>query len=79
VNEFGTIDQFTFEGLKEEKLDVKGDLYTKSLLNDGNERYKHYNSFITKKSTRVFNLTSGWLNKQTAKDLRSILKSNQVW
>ena len=79
VNEFGTIDQFTFEGLKEEKLDTKGDLYTKSLLNDGNERYKHYNSFITKKSTRVFNLTSGWLNKQTAKDLRSILKSNQVW
>lgn len=79
INEFGSLDTFTFEGLFIENLDQSFDQYNKTIKNIDNERWKHINGIINKRTKSVYKLNSGYLVSKDLQKLKSLLNSTQVW
>jgi hypothetical protein len=80
INTFGALEQFSFEGFKQTKLNTKFNTYTKSLLNvDFVERKRHITGIISKQPSKVYTVNSGWMSRDEMEFLTSILKSNKAW
>lgn len=79
-NKFGAFDQFEFEGLEVNTINVDPINYQRSLqINQGYQRDKRVNAVYRKDTSNRITFNTGWLDETHFNWIKSLLVSNEIY
>lgn len=79
-NCFGVMDQFEFDGLKQDKLNVDNIEYRQTLTRlPGYQRSKHQSNILKRDSKTRYTFNTGWVDKDHMNFLKDMCLSNKHW
>lgn len=78
-NPYGVIEQFTFEGFKQETVSIDRTTYNQNYKYDSYSRDKKVKSIFKNDIVIEKTMNSGWINKENYKWLKELLTSTEWW